>query len=107
MTTRDDGPARSRRASLGDDERRALRGSAEALLDTNWVGSSTLPSPTLYPHQWSWDTAFIAIGRSWADQHRAQTELETLFAAQWTTGMVPSIVFDPAVPDDAYFPGPD
>jgi glycogen debranching enzyme len=106
MTTRDHGPARSRRAPLGQDERRALLASATALLDANRAGSSTLPSPTLYPHQWSWDTAFIAIGRSWTEQQRAQTELETLFAAQWTNGMVPHIVFDPTVPADAYFPGP-
>jgi Mannosylglycerate hydrolase MGH1-like glycoside hydrolase domain len=107
MTTRDDVPASSRRARLGEGERRALLHSALALLDANWEGSSTLPSPTLYPHQWSWDTGFIAIGRSWADQQRAQAELESLFAAQWTNGMVPHIVFNPAVPADAYFPGPE
>ncbi|HSK98276.1 MAG TPA: trehalase family glycosidase [Euzebyales bacterium] len=106
MTTRDDAPASSRRAALGDDERRALLRSALGLLDANWAGSSTLPSRTLYPHQWSWDTAFIAIGRSWGDQQRAQIELEHLFAAQWTNGMVPHIVFNPGVPADAYFPGP-
>lgn len=100
-------PASSRRAAIGRDERSALVRSAERLLDTNWAGSSTLPSYTLYPHQWSWDAAFIAIGRSWFDQRRAQAELETLFAAQWTDGMVPHIVFNPAVPPGRYFPGPE
>jgi hypothetical protein len=51
------------------------------VLDDNWLGASTVPSRSLYPHQWSWDSAFVAIGRSWYDQQRAQTELETLFNA--------------------------
>lgn len=42
------------------------------MLDENWQGSSTLPSRTQYPHQWSWDSAFIALGRSWYDRARAQ-----------------------------------
>jgi glycogen debranching enzyme len=97
---------RTRHSSVGNDECRALLDSARTLLDSNWRGSHTVPSPTLYPHQWSWDTGFIAIGRSWIDEHRAQVELETLFAEQWTNGMVPHIVFNPAVPDESYFPGP-
>ncbi len=83
-----------------------VRDGARAVLDENWLGSSTLPSKSLYPHQWSWDSAFMAIGRSWYDQERAQQELRTLFGAQWANGKVPSIVFNPSVPDDAYFPGP-
>ena len=75
------------------------------ILDANWIGASTLPSASLYPHQWSWDSAFIAIGRSWDDQVRAQQELQTLFSAQWANGMLPHIVFNPSVPEDAYFPG--
>src|SRR6187431_1459479 len=62
---------------------------ARAVLDAAWIGASSLPSRTLYPHQWSWDSAFIALGRSWYDQPRAQQELETLFRAQWSNGMVP------------------
>ncbi len=46
-------------------------------------------------------------GRSWHDAASARLELETLFEAQWATGMVPSIVFDPTSPPDAYFPGAD
>jgi len=85
---------------------RALAEGARRVLDENWLGASTLPSRTLYPHQWSWDSALIAIGRSWYDQARAQQELETLFRAQWANGKVPSIAFNPSVADDAYFPGP-
>ena len=85
----------------------ALLVTAREVLDANWAGRYTRPSQELYPHQWSWDSAFIAVGRSWYDAERARQELETLFEAQWETGMVPSIVFDPAAPPNAYFPGPD
>jgi glycogen debranching enzyme len=81
----------------------ALAG-ARAVLDENWLGSSTLPSRSLYPHQWNWDSAFLALGRSWYDQARAQQELQTLFRAQWADGRLPHIVFNPSVPEDAYFP---
>ena len=36
--------------------------SAKKVLDGNWTGEFTIPSGTLYPHQWSWDSCFIAIG---------------------------------------------
>ncbi len=80
--------------------------SARDVLRGNQVGNFTRPSLQLYPHQWSWDTAFIAIGYSTFDEVRAEGELTALFEAQWANGMVPHIVFN----DDAeggYFPGPD
>ncbi|MEU9985254.1 hypothetical protein AB0E10_00340 [Streptomyces sp. NPDC048045] len=80
---------------------------AARALDANWTGSSTVPSRSLYPHQWSWDSAFVAIGLRHVSPLRAQTELETLLAAQWGDGRVPHIVFNPSVPLDAYFPSPD
>ena len=79
---------------------------AKRILDDNWLGSSTKPAPSLYPHQWNWDSGFIAIGRSHYDTPKAAREIEALFEAQWTNGMVPQIVFD----SDAlgqYFPEPD
>ncbi|MGW2714992.1 MGH1-like glycoside hydrolase domain-containing protein [Streptomyces sp. NPDC001356] len=82
------------------------RGAARVLID-NWTGASTVPSRTLYPHQWSWDSAFIAIGLRHLSVRRAQQELESLLSAQWADGRIPHIVFNPAVPDDAYFPSPD
>jgi glucosylglycerate hydrolase len=83
-----------------------LRGRAAAVLHGNDQGTWTKASPHLYPHQWSWDSAFIAIGWAHLDIGRALTELEHLFAAQWQTGMVPHIVFrgGAGVP---YFPGPE
>ncbi|GGW29513.1 MGH1-like glycoside hydrolase domain-containing protein [Streptomyces caelestis] len=80
---------------------------AAAVLEAGWTGTSTVPSRGLYPHQWSWDSAFIAIGLRHVSPLRAQTELETLLAAQWTDGRIPHIVFNPSVPLDAYFPSPD
>ncbi|MEU8029447.1 hypothetical protein AB0C13_12555 [Streptomyces sp. NPDC049099] len=87
--------------------RTSLQAAAARVLDANWTGRSTVPSRSLYPHQWSWDSAFIAIGLRHLSPLRAQTELETLLAAQWADGRVPHIVFNPSVPLDAYFPSPD
>ena len=83
-----------------------LRDRAAAVLRGNDAGSWTKASPHLYPHQWSWDSAFNAIGWAHLDVRRAMAELEGLFAAQWSTGMVPHIVFR-AGPDEPYFPGPE
>jgi 2-desacetyl-2-hydroxyethyl bacteriochlorophyllide A dehydrogenase len=64
----------------------------------------TKAAPDLYPHQWSWDAAFVAAGLAHVDVARACTELDGLFAGQWRTGMLPHIVFDPD--ESNYFPGP-
>ena len=85
----------------------SLHARAATVLEGNWTGASTVPSRGLYPHQWSWDSAFIAIGLRHLSPLRAQTELETLLAAQWGDGRIPHIVFNPSVPLDAYFPSPD
>jgi hypothetical protein len=82
-----------------------LVGRAAAVLRANDLGGWTKAAPALYPHQWSWDAAFIAVGWAHLDVERAASELRTLFRAQWTTGMVPHIVFNPEAAD--YFPGPD
>lgn len=82
------------------------RGAARVLID-NWTGTSTVPSRTLYPHQWSWDSAFVAIGLRHLSARRAQRELESLLVGQWADGRIPHIVFNLALPPDAYFPSPD
>ncbi|MBQ1048919.1 hypothetical protein KBX50_10680 [Micromonospora sp. C51] len=79
---------------------------ARSTLDGNWEHDHTVPSRTLYPHQWSWDSAFIAIGWAQLRPDRAWSELDSLFRAQWRDGRVPHIVFNPAVAGGAYFPGP-
>ena len=77
---------------------------AAGVLRRNGVKSWTKPAPSLYPHQWSWDSAFIALGLAHVDNRRATGEMETLFSAQWKTGKVPHIVFDPEAPPRSYFP---
>ena len=81
-----------------------LAQAAHEVLDENWLGNATRPGPRLYPHQWSWDSAFTAIGWSHVEWERASTELRTLFAAQWPNGLLPHIVFHDGAGD--YFPGP-
>jgi Trehalase len=77
---------------------------AMAVLDANWMGHATRASARLYPHQWSWDSACVAIGYAGSNQARAQDELRWLFAGQWTDGLLPHIRFA----DNArYFPGPE
>jgi hypothetical protein len=84
-----------------------LSSRAAEVLRENDLGGWTKAAPRLYPHQWSWDSAFISVGWAHLDTRRAFQELVTLFDAQWTTGMVPHIVFNPAIPPGAYFPGPE
>jgi len=84
-----------------------IAASAAAVLRRNDLGGWTKPAPRLYPHQWSWDSAFIAIGLAHLDTRRAAMELRTLFASQWATGMVPHIVFNPDIPLGSYSPGPE
>ena len=76
---------------------------AKMILDFNRVGSYTQPGPRLYPHQWSWDSAFIAIGYAHYDQRRAVNELNHLFDSQWKNGLLPQIVFN--LDFSEYFPG--
>src|SRR5919202_1472171 len=90
---------------MSDQHDTTLIEQAKAVLDTNWVGSYTKPAPNLYPHQWSWDSAFIAMGYAHYDQQRAEDELRSLFAAQWSNGLLPHIVFNPRAA--GYFPNPE
>ena len=78
---------------------------AAEVLRRNDMGGWTRAAPNLYPHQWSWDTGFIAIGLAHLDTSRAAGELTSLFRHQWTNGKVPHIVFNPDAPPDSYFPG--
>ena len=77
---------------------------ARRVLSENDVGHMVMAAPRLYPHQWSWDAAFVSIGLAHVDVSRALRELSTLFDAQWSTGMIPHIVFSDA---PGYFPGPE
>ena len=74
-------------------------------LKANDRGGFTVPTSRLYPYQWNWDSAFVALGFATFDRTRAWRELECLFGGQWRDGMIPHIIFRRSDPD--YFPGPD
>lgn len=78
---------------------------ARAVLAGNDRGGYTVPTEKLYPFQWNWDSAFVAMGFVTFDIDRALSELEALARGQWADGMIPQIIFHQ--PADSYFPGPD
>jgi hypothetical protein len=57
----------------------ALWDAAARVLDANWTGTGTVPSPGLYPHQWSWDSTFVTLGLARHRRDRAERELLSLF----------------------------
>lgn len=79
-----------------------LAQAAADVLRANDTGTMVTAAPHLYPHQWSWDAAFVSVGLAHLSVARAIVEWDTIFGAQWTTGMLPHIVFADQ-PD--YFPG--
>ncbi|MDQ2672725.1 MAG: hypothetical protein M3Y38_07880, partial [Actinomycetota bacterium] len=86
----------SPRETLATPEQLARR--AGRVLRYNDMGDWTRAAPNLYPHQWSWDSAFIAIGLAHLDSRRAAKELLALFSHQWRTGKIPHIVFNQEAP---------
>jgi glycogen debranching enzyme len=64
-----------------------------------------VPTARLYPFQWNWDSAFVAMGWACFDEKRAWQEILSLLKGQWEDGLIPQIVFH--APSDDYFPGPD
>jgi hypothetical protein len=65
---------------------------ARAVLKANDQGSYTLPAPGLYPHQWLWDSCFVAIGLRHLDIDRAKMEILSILRGQWHNGMLPHMV---------------
>jgi glycogen debranching enzyme len=76
-------------------DRAALAERAVAVLRANDTGRFVKPSQRLYPFQWNWDSAFVAIGLAAFDSERARLEVRSLLEGQWADGMVPHIVFHP------------
>jgi neutral trehalase len=66
---------------------------ATDVLAMNDRGDYTQPAHGLYPHQWLWDSCFVAIGMRNLDVTRAQTEILSLLKGQWHNGMLPNIIF--------------
>jgi hypothetical protein len=78
---------------------------ARTILRGNDRGGYCVPTARLYPFQWNWDSAFVAMGWGTFDEPRAWQEIVSLLKGQWADGMIPQIVFH--APSDDYFPGPD
>ena len=79
---------------------------AKLMLNSSWTGRHTRHAQDQYPHQWSWDAGFLAIGLACFKPDRARKELRSLFESQWANGMVPHIVFH-AGEGLNYYPGPE
>ncbi|MGH7194662.1 MAG: MGH1-like glycoside hydrolase domain-containing protein, partial [Candidatus Saccharimonadales bacterium] len=76
-----------------DDNPTDLLSRATEVLKMNDRGSYTQPAHGLYPHQWLWDSCFIAIGLRHLDVDRAKSELLNLLRGQWHNGMLPNLIF--------------
>jgi len=85
--------------------RNRLADDAVTVLRRNDTGLFTKPAPAVYPFQWNWDSALVAIGLARVDVVRGRREVRALLRGQWADGMVPHIVFHPT--DDDYSPGPE
>jgi neutral trehalase len=69
---------------------------AKEVLSANDRGDFTVPAPELYPHQWLWDSCFIAIGLRHLDVDRAQSEILRMLGGQWSNGMIPNMIISDA-----------
>lgn len=65
---------------------------AKAILVENDMGTHTVPATGMYPHQWLWDSCFIAIGQRHYDTDRAKREILSLTRGQWKNGMLPNMI---------------
>jgi hypothetical protein len=98
--------------TMSDDGGRGVKGrrvrlleEARSVLERNHTGRFTKPSAGQYPHQWNWDSAFIAVGLGHLDRRRARQEVRTLLAGQWASGMIPHILYPEGA--SSYFPTPE
>lgn len=73
-----------------------LAESCKNVLIENDKGKFTIPAKGLYPHQWLWDSCFIAIGQRHYDVSRAQQEILSLLRGQWSNGMLPNMILAPS-----------
>jgi hypothetical protein len=75
----------------------SLLADARAVLDAAWreEGGYTVPSTTVYPFQWLWDSCFHAV--TWAvlgEGERARRELAHLFRTQTPLGFVAHVDYE-------------
>lgn len=74
-----------------------IRAGARAVLEAAWRDGPgyTVPSATVYPFQWLWDSCFHAV--TWAvlgEGERARRELAHLFRTQTPLGFVPHVDYE-------------
>jgi hypothetical protein len=75
-------------------EESEIRVRARRVLDDHWdeERGHTYPNASIYPHQWLWDSSFVAICWHHAGEHvRARRELSGVMSAQFPDGFVPHI----------------
>jgi glycogen debranching enzyme len=53
----------------------------------------TVPSSSVYPYQWLWDSCFHAIIYTHFDIKYAQDEIRALLDGQWENGMLPHMIY--------------
>ena len=78
---------------------------ATDVLRRNDAGVFVKPGPRVYPFQWNWDSALVAIGLAHVAPERGRAEVRSLLRGQWEDGMVPHMVFHTESAD--YSPGPE
>ncbi len=61
----------------------SLNEQAIEVLRKNDRGGFTIPTARLYPYQWNWDSAFVALGFATFDRARAWRELGLLVEGRW------------------------
>ncbi len=71
-----------------------LQAAKTVLANNDHDGQYTIPAHGLYPHQWLWDSCFVAIGMANYDVKRAQQEILSLLRGQWANGMLPSMILN-------------
>lgn len=84
-------------AILSTMEKPELIEAAQAVLKLNYREGFTIPAEGLYPHQWLWDSCFVAIGLRHYDIKRAQGEILSLLRGQWANGMIPHMILDEGI----------
>lgn len=75
-------------------DKELIQKAIEVLKNNDIDGKSTKAAPKLYPHQWLWDSCFIAIGYRHFEPARAMNEIRGLLESQWENGMLPHIKFN-------------
>ncbi len=66
---------------------------ARAILNRNDRGGYTVPTARLYPFQWNWDSAFVAMGFATFNIDRAYRELERLIEGEFLLLIISSYYF--------------